>query len=175
MIDFNILAYRVQRKCHCNREDALSALAEAYIACDKTRSESEQAQYMYISACYTRLDHVSRTVKSTQQLEDLEYELAKARRRSDDPDEVTVEDLCVSQDPIEDDGDFLIDITKHLSPEYKVAVICVAHSLLTSTHIKRQPLSVEMTRQLLKRHGIPNTSEMARQVYTFLTTLRSIL
>lgn len=169
MIDFNVLAGRVMRYCRCSREDALSAIAEAYIACDKTRSEAEQAQYMYVSACYTRLDHVSRTVKATREQQDMNEALARLKLIDED---ATLEDLSVAPEEVQADSEYLLELTNKLPAVYRMAVIAVAHTLLTSRIKNRRPLTVEMTRQLLKKRKIPNTSEMARQVYTFLTTFK---
>jgi hypothetical protein len=169
MIDFNVLASRVMRYCKCSRQDALSAIAEAYIACDKTRSEAEQAQYMYVSACYTRLDHVSRSVKATREQQDMDAALSKLKLIDED---ATLEDLSVAPEDLQADSEYLLDLTNRLPPVYRMAVIAVAHALLTSRIQNRQPLTVEMTRQLLKKRNIANASEMARQVYTFLTTFK---
>ena len=70
----------------------------------------------------------------------------------------------------ETDTDYIVTLVRDVPEEFKWPVMIVCHDLLTSRIKKRQPLTVEMTRQLLKRRQIPNTSEVARQVYTFLTT-----
>ena len=169
MINFDILASRIMRSCRCNREDALSALAEAYLTCDRSRSEAEQASYLYTTAWYTMLDGVSRTVKSTREQQYMDEALNKLRLIDED---ATLEDLCIAPTEAQSDTDYLLELTAKLPSEYRIAVIAVAQALLTSRVKNRKPLSVEMTRQLLKQRGIKNTSEMSRHVYTFLTTIK---
>lgn len=115
------------------------------------------------------LDGVSRTVKSTREQQDMDEALNKLRLIDED---ATLEDLCIAPTEAQSDTDYLLELTAKLPSEYRIAVIAVAQALLTSRVKNRKPLSVEMTRQLLKQRGIKNTSEMSRHVYTFLTTIK---
>lgn len=172
MIDYNILARRIMKKCQCDESEALSSLAQAYLTLDKTKPEAMQASYLYITACYDQLDKVSMTQKYTRELESAQRKLQHLNSVLSKEDQITIEELSIAPPEPESEHEYLLDITKHLSEDNRIAVLVVAHELLSSRNVNRKPLTVEMTRQLLKRHRIPNTSEYARQVYTFLTTLR---
>lgn len=172
MIDFNVLARRIMKKCQCDEADALSSLAQAYLTLDRTKPEPMQASYLFITACYDQLDKVSMHDKYTRELESATRKLQRLNSSLAKEDQVTMEELSIAPKEPESDHEYLMDITKHLSEDNRIAVLVVAHDLLSSRNVNRKPLTVEMTRQLLKRHKIPNTSEYARQVYTFLTTLK---
>ena len=174
MIDYNVLARRIMRKCQCSEAEALSSLAQAYLTLDTTKPEAMQASYLYITACYDQLDKVSMKDKYTRELESAQRKLQHLNAVLAKDDQITIEELSVAPAEPESDAAYLLDITKHLSEDNRIAVLVVAHELLSSRNVNRKPLTVEMTRQLLKRHKIPNTSEYARQVYTFLTTLRRL-
>lgn len=70
----------------------------------------------------------------------------------------------------EADIDFISDIIKGVPQHFKIPLTVVCHALLSRGLTK--PLTVETCRRILKEHKIPNTSENARQIYTFLTTWR---
>lgn len=174
MIDYNVLARRIMKKCQCSEAEALSSLAQAYLTLDTTKPEAMQASYLYITACYDQLDKVSMKDKYTRELESAQRKLQHLNAALAKEDQITIEELSIAPAEPESDAAYLLDITKHLSDDNRIAVLVVAHELLASRNVNRKPLTVEMTRQLLKRHKIPNTSEYARQVYTFLTTLRRL-
>lgn len=172
MINFDTLASRVMRSQACDRPTALSALADAYLTCDRTVPEAQQASYLYTTACFNviRLDSRELVRNRDRQLYEQLDDAVRSLTGDDKP--VSVEEVyCVQPEEVQDDKTYLLEITRGLPKEYRIAVIIVANALLESNTTKRKPLSVEMTRQILKRNKIKNTSEIARHVYTFLTTI----
>lgn len=178
MINFDVLASRVMRSKSCDRPTALSALADAYLTCDRTVSEAQQASYLYTTACFNvvRLDSLELNCNRERlAYQTIAQNVKRMSEKSGDGDNVdtTVEDVfCHQPEEVQDDKSYLLDMTRGLPREYRIATIAVANDLLSSNTTKRKPLTVEMTRQILKRHRIGNTSKMARHVYTFLTTIK---
>lgn len=180
MINVDKLASVLMRRCKCNRNEALSALSEAWLSADHSLSEPEVAAYLLSAGYYRYLDMVSPQTKSITELNKMEQyrkqvcgTLAESGIREWDGSVSGMLELVLPQPAdTETDADYIIELAKEVPDEYRWPVIVVCHDLLSSRIQNRKPLTVETTRQLLKRRKIPNTSEIARQVYTFLTTRR---
>lgn len=179
MINVNKLASVLMRRCKCSREDALTALGEAWLTADHSKSEPEVAMYLMTTGCFRFLDTVSSQTKSVTEANQARVYLDKIRKGDSelykewDGTVSGILELVLPQpEEVQGDMDYIVELIRDAPEEYKWPITIVCHDLLTSRIKNRQPLTVEMTRQLLKRRKIPNTSEMARQVYTFLTTRR---
>lgn len=72
-----------------------------------------------------------------------------------------------------DELGLIADLVGHVPQMYKISTLIVVKTLLDSPPNK--PVSVETCRKILQKHKIPDTSEQARQVFTFLTTLKEVL
>ena len=152
MIEFKCLASVLMRRCKVDRATALSAIASAYLTADRSRSDAEVSAYI-LAVAPKRLwiDRPHETPVSR-----LEY----------DP----TSDIKTSADE-ESDGAFILRATKTIPNQYRLATAVVMVRLLKAR--ERKPLSIEMTRQYIKSAGLPEASEQARQVFTYLTTRRS--
>lgn len=151
MINVKCLASVLMRRCKVDRATALSAIASAYLTADRSRSDAEVSAYILA--------------------------VAPKRLWIDRPHEVPVSSL--EYDPIdirasadeESDGAFICRATAPVPKQYRLATAIVMARLLNGR--ERKPLSVEMTRQYIKSAGLPEASDQARQVFTYLTTRRS--
>ena len=89
-----------------------------------------------------------------------------------DDDDHAMRELFIAQpEPEQSNTSFVLDIIKHVPQQYKIGVAVVVMALLKADR-QRKPLTIEMTRQYLKRAKVPNTTDQAKHVFTFLTTLR---
>lgn len=176
MINVDKLASILMRRCGCEREDAISAISEAWLTADHSKSEPEVAAYLLEAGGFRYLDTVSSQTKYVRENQQAKAFIASAQQNSDkyknwDGSIRGLLEITLPAPPDEEtDTDYIVTLVRDVPEEFKWPVMIVCHDLLTSRIKKRQPLTVEMTRQLLKRRQIPNTSEVARQVYTFLTT-----
>lgn len=179
MINIDKLASIIMRRCKCCREDALTALGEAWLTADHSKSEPEVAMYLLTTGYFRFLDTVSSQTKSvSENNQAIAYKESVGKHDGElfkewDGSISGFLELTLPQpEDVQTDTDYVVEIAREVPEEFRWPVIVVCHDLLTSRIQHRQPLTVEMTRQLLKRRKIPNTSEIARQVYTFLTTRR---
>lgn len=160
MIDYDRIVSVIMRRTGKSRDEAWDGLMEAYLTVDRNRSEPEQASYLIINGSLKALmDNYDLVHKATV----FECEMGL------DPDQTYYDNVIVEADNLTD-MDYIIELISDVPVDYKIPVAVVAKALLSNG--QRKPLTVEATRQLLKASKIPNTSETARQVYTFLTTLR---
>lgn len=174
MINYENICSRIQAARGCSRDTAWDAIASAYLSMDKSIAvtDAQQAAYIYKAACMRAINvfTAGRVVDEAQRAMDfLRNKLAGAN--PDDRD-LSDDDLFVAQQDPQTIAQYLRELVADLPVDYKIAVLVVVHALLEPNDRQRKPLSVEMTRQYLKRAKIKNTSEYARQVYTFLTTLK---
>lgn len=100
----------------------------------------------------------------------IEKAVATRQAIEDSLPEEQPEELFEAPRQTEGDIDFISDIIKAVPQQFKIPLTVVCHALLSRGLTK--PLTVETCRRILKEHKIPNTSENARQIYTFLTTWR---
>lgn len=136
------------RRCKVDRATALSAVASAYLTADRSRSDAEVSAYILAVA--------------PKRLWDRPHEVPVSRLEYDP----TIE-MRASADE-ESDGAFVLRATRPVPKQYRLATAVVMARLLKAR--ERKPLSVEMTRQYIKNAGLPEASEQARQVFTYLTT-----
>lgn len=169
MIDYENIVSAIQRRYGVDRNTAWEGMNTAFLQLDRTRSEAEQAAYLINVGCLKiwqdKFDSVeSRTITQTEW--NFDTNLSKP-----DDDHCSIELFVAPPEPEQSDNDFIIDMVRHVPQRYRFGVAVVIAALLKENR-KRKPLTVEMTRQYLKRAKVPNTTEQAQQVYTFLTTLR---
>ena len=170
MIDYEKIASVIQRRYGVDRNTAWEGLNTAFLQLDRTKSEAEQAAYLINVGCLKiwtdKFDSVqSRSVTET------EYNFDNSLNPMDDDDHAMRELFVAPLEPEQSDNDFIIDIVRHVPQQYKFGVAVVVMALLKENR-KRKPLTIEMTRQYLKRAKVPNTTDQATHIYTFLTTLR---
>lgn len=168
MLNIQSIHDRIVRRMQCDSDTAWTAISKTYLTLNHDSTEREQAWYLYNIGCKRVLDAwlsddiVDYGVRlMTKRLATLKHEDINA----------TEDELFEAQPPIPEDIDYIIEIIGRVPDLYRIPVTVVVTELLKNDERKRKPLTVEMTRQYLKKHRVANTSEMARQVYTYLTTL----
>lgn len=170
MLDFTSIHAKIIRRLHCTSDEAWTGISSAYLTVNRDSTEREQAWYLYDIGCKRVLD-----VWLSNNILDYGIRLTAKRLKQlkyiNEDDTITEDDLFISSAPAKSDIDFIIETITSVPDDYRVPVTVVITELLKNDERKRKPLTVEMTRQYLKRAHVPNTSEMARQVYTYLTTL----
>lgn len=170
MINYESIASAIQRRYGVDRNTAWEGLNTAFLQLDRTRSEAEQAAYLMNVGClkiwHDKYDNVtSRSITET------EFNFDNQLSSIDDDDHAMRELFIAPPEPEQGDNDFIIDIVRHVPQQYKFGVAIVVAALLKADR-QRKPLTIEMTRQYLKRAKVPNTTDQAKHVFTFLTTLR---
>lgn len=170
MIDYEKIVSVIQRRYDVDRNTAWEGLNTAFLQLDRTRSEAEQAAYLMNVGCLKiwadKYDSVtSRSITET------EFNFDNSLSSIDEDDHAMRELFIAPPEPEQGDNDFIIDIVRHVPQQYKFGVAIVVAALLKADR-QRKPLTIEMTRQYLKRAKIPNTTDQAKHIYTFLTTLR---
>ena len=160
MIDYNRIYSRVMTIAHVDRDTAIESVSSAWITADKSRPDNELASYLIKTAVLRTKSYDTNTILISELYQDSE----------DDGDGYDPYDIAVSPEPIQEDHDYIKELVTPIPTEYRYSTIAVIYRLLKVR--QRKPLTVEMTRQYIKAAGIPNTSEQARQVFTYLTTLK---
>jgi hypothetical protein len=170
MLNYNAIHNRIIRKMACSSNQAWSAIAQAYLTMDKSMPEHWQANYLYHVGCYRVLDdyYCYNVLDRANAATAVEIKILQGRNEDF---EITEDDLFKAPPAIEEDIDYILDLVRRVPDQYRIPVTVVVTELLKNDERKRKPLTVEMTRQYLKKNHVANTSEMARQVYTYLTTL----
>lgn len=170
-IDFEAIASIVMRKAHCDRNAAWDAISLTWLQVDKTVPEKQQAGYLIQVAPLKVLTDAYSTARYLVPMTHyLNPNKSVYDDHVDDEDDSAFE-MFVAPERQTTDLEYLKELIRHVPKPYRLSVIVVAKHLLDN-ECQRKPLSVEMARQYLKAAGIPNTSEMARQVYTYLTTIK---
>lgn len=163
MIDFEVIVSRIQSRTECDRDEAWTAISTAWLKIDRNRSEPEQAEYLFIAGSMRVLD--GRTSDSKV------VPVSWLHCQDEDEDSDWRDNLFVSREQ-NDDNQYIIQLVREVPEMYRLALAYVVHSLLSSpVRNRRKELTLETTRQYLKKAGIPKATEMARQVHTFLTTM----
>lgn len=170
MLNFNSIHAKIIRRMHCTSDEAWTGISNAYLTVNHDSTEREQAWYLYDIGCKRVLDLWLSNAALDYGIRLTAKRLMRLKQLNGD-DNITVDDLFIAPAPIKSDIDFIIETISNVPDSYRIPVTVVITELLKNDERKRKPLTVEMTRQYLKRAHVPNTSEMARQVYTYLTTL----
>lgn len=169
MLNFESIHAKIIRRLHCTSDEAWTGISSAYLTVNRDSTDREQAWYLYDVGCKRVLD----TWLSNGILDygiRLTAKRLKALKHINEDDDLTEDDMFVASVPVEPDIDFIIGLIADIPEDFRIPVTVVVTELLKNDERKRKPLTVEMTRQYLKRAHVPNTSEMARQVFTYLTT-----
>ena len=171
MLNIQSIHDRIVRRMQCDKNEAWTAISKAYLTLNHDSTEREQAWYLYNIGCKRVLDAWLSNDIVDYGMRLTAKRLAAIKREIDYDPDITEDDLFVAPTPIQEDIDYIIEIIGRVPDIYRIPVTVVITELLKNDERKRKPLTVEMTRQYLKKNRVANTSEMARQVYTYLTTL----
>ena len=173
MIDYAKIARRLMRY-GLTPDQAWSAISRAYISVAESGAtsvnDSQAAQFIFIKALGWHWNWVTKPTLIERAVEAKTQEYIK---RSSNLDEAFSEDeLFVAPPEDESDADYMAAVLQLVPQAYRVPVLCVMQAIYKRPPTK--PLSVEACRKILQKCNIPNTSEYARQVYTFLTTFKGV-
>jgi hypothetical protein len=172
-IDYERIAARLQRQ-GLNRNEAWDAISKTYITAERCQaeaqaeSEAQLAEYLYQTALWWHKCWLRDTPFIVIAVRNKDSEVARLNG-GDDP-HLTEDEVFVDPPKPQSDADYIADLLKTVPLSMRIPTLCVIHKLLD--HPPTKPLSVETCRKILQKAGIGNTSEFARHVYTFLTTLR---
>ena len=173
MIDYTKIAHRLMRH-GLTPDQAWSAISRAYISAAESDAtsvnEAQAAQYIFVKALGWHWNWVTKPTLIERAVATKAQEYIDRTR---DLDEAFSEDeLFVAPTEDESDADYISAVLQLVPQAYRVPVLCVMQAILKRPPTK--PLSVEACRKILQKCNIPNTSEYARQVYTFLTTFKGV-
>lgn len=165
------IVWRLVKAVHCTENEAWTAVNQAYLRLYENPPDqvpvntAQWAELFFVTAkkwwvawkiqpCV-----IEQAVKTRQKIESV------GEDKPDNLEGVTSEE--------HDELGFVSDLVGHVPQMYKISTLVVVKTLLDNPPNK--PVSVETCRKILQKHKIPDTSEQARQVYTFLTTLKEVL
>ena len=170
MIDWTQIHDRLVRS-GLSPDNAWDALSKTYIGfvegSVESQSEAQAAEYLFQTAKMWAFCWKVRPtlIEKAVQAKDNILDAANERGEGIAEDEIFVA-------PIEhDEADYIADLLGGVPQTYRVPTLVVISALFKRPPTK--PLTVEACRKLLQKAGVGNTTEYARQVYTFLTTLRN--
>ena len=178
-INYEGVVWRLVKTVHCTKDEAWDAVNQAFLRLYENPPETvpvntaQWAELFFVTA---------RKWWLAWKLQPCIIQKAVATRKSiesvigkDDAGktETQMGDLYGIAPTEHDELNMVADIVGHVPQMYKISTLIVVKTLLDSPPTK--PVSVETCRKILQKHKIPDTSEQARQVYTFLTTLKEVL
>lgn len=167
-LDWTRIAKRLMRR-GLTENQAWSAISQTYISYvtspPEIRSENELAELMYQKCIGWHFSWLTQPCMIEKAVATKNEALQEYDDRS-----VTEDDLFVSVADTESDTDYIADLLKLVPQTMRIPTLIVIQSILKRPPTK--PLTVESCRKLLQKANVCNTSEYARQVYTFLTTLK---
>lgn len=173
MVDYTKIANRLMRH-GLTPDQAWSAISRAYISVAESGgtsvSESQAAQYIFVKALGWHWNWVTKPTLIERAVDAKAQEYINRSRGLDE--ELSEDELFVAPPEDESDADYMAAVLQLVPQAYRVPVLCVMQAILKRPPTK--PLSVEACRKILQKCDIPNTSEYARQVYTFLTTFKGV-
>lgn len=170
-LNYTGIVWRLVKAVHCTENEAWTAVNQAYLRLYENPPDqvpvntAQWAELFFITAKKWWIAWkiqpcmIEQAVKTRQNIE---------KQLDDSPD-----NLEGITEPEHDELGFVADLVGHVPQMYKISVLIVVKTLLDSPPNKA--ISVETCRKILQKHKIPDTSEQARQVFTFLTTLKEVL
>lgn len=167
-LDWTRIAKRLMRR-GLTKNQAWSAVSQTYISYvtspPEIRTENELAELMYQKCIGWHFSWLTQPCMIEKAVATKNEALQEYDDRS-----MTEDDLFVSPANGENDTDYIADLLKLVPQTMRIPTLIVIQSILKRPPTK--PLTVEACRKLLQKANICNTSEYARQVYTFLITLK---
>lgn len=173
MLDFNAIHARVKWAMNCTDDEAWSGINQAYLGLDTSFDEAQQAKWLKVSACgwiLTWRTNPSLVTKAADERHRREQSIAQNADRDGGID--TDDDIFVAPAPQREDKELIAELVKLAPKEYRLSLTIVVLKLLH--HAPTKPVSQETVRKILQAAKIPNTSDQAAHVYTFLSTIRRI-
>lgn len=173
-LDWTRIAKRLMRR-GLTENQAWSAISQTYISYvqnpPEIRTENELAELMYQKCIGWHCAWVMQPCLIEKAVATKNEILQNRETTWNDPEHcVHEEQLYVSPAETESDTDYIADLLKLVPQTMRIPTLIVVQAILKRPPTK--PLTVEACRKLLQKSNVCNTSEYARQVYTFLTTLK---
>lgn len=173
MVDYTKIANRLMRH-GLTPDQAWSSISRAYISAAESGAtsvnDSQAAQYIFVKALGWHWNWVTKPTFIERAVDTKAQEYINRSRGLDEA--FSEDELFVAPPEDESDADYMAAVLQLVPQAYRVPVLCVMQAILKRPPTK--PLSVEACRKILQKCDIPNTSEYARQVYTFLTTFKGV-
>lgn len=177
-LDYTRIAERLTRH-GLSKDQAWTAIGQAYISFinnppEKSNNENELAQYFYLKCLgwhwswVTQPCLIERAIATKDNL--MQQILSKGNTENATCPEDEMYVIYADHHEEESETDYIAGLLELVPQCMRIPVLIVVQAILKRPPTK--PLTVETCRKLLQKAGVCNTSEYARQVYTFLTTLK---
>jgi hypothetical protein len=178
-LNYKGIVWRLVKAVHCSENDAWTAVNQAYLRLYENPPDeipvntAQWAELFFVTAKKWWL---------AWKLQPCIIEQAVATRKSvestmnkDESDRIECQasELYGIAPAEHDEIGLITDLIGYVPKEYRIATLVVIKTLLDRPPTK--PVSIETCRKILQANQIVNTSEMARQVFTYLTTLKEVL
>lgn len=170
-INYAKIVSKIQKSRSVDRDTAWTALSTAFLQLDRSKSEAEQAAYLYQVGCAKVFTEQYTKAWSNEFPVSQLNDHSDCRLRSRDDDDKDTIEYFVAPQPVQTDNDFIIDIIANIPQQYRVGLSIVLHNLLQATK-RRGTITPELIRQILKRAKVPCASDQAINIYTFLMTIK---
>lgn len=168
-LDWTRIAKRLMRR-GLTENQAWSAISQTYISYvtspPEIRTENELAELMYQKCIGWHVSWLTQPCAIEKAVANKASEIAKRSTEG----QFVEDELFVSIPDDESVTDYIADLLKLVPQTMRIPALIVIQAILKRPPTK--PLTVEACRKLLQKANVCNTSEYARQVYTFLTTLK---
>lgn len=170
MIDWNRIAERLERS-GLSHDQAWDALSRAWITYNERKldgaSDAQAAEFVFKTAMGWHLTWICRPTHIERAVQHKHDTLINKQR---DNANFTEDELFEDEPKPQSDTDYMVEVLSIVPQAFKIPTLLVVSDLLNKPF--GTPVSVEKCRKILQKAGIKNTVYFARQVYTFLTTLR---
>lgn len=173
MLDFKAIHARIKWAMNCSDDEAWSGLNQAYLGLDTSFDEAQQAKWLKVSACgwiLTWRTNPSLITKAADERHRREQSAAQNSERGGGID--TDDEQFVAPERVREDKELITELVKLAPKEYRLSLTIVVLKLLQ--HAPTKPISQETVRKILQAAKVPNTSDQAAHVYTFLSTIKRI-
>lgn len=177
-LDWTRIAKRLMRR-GLTENQAWSAVSQTYISYmtspPEIRTENELAELMYQKCLGWHFSWLTQPCMIEKAVATKDNLMQVILARGNHDDNVTCSEdemyaIYTDRREEESDADYIADLLRLVPQTMRIPTLIVIQAILKRPPTK--PLTVEACRKLLQKAGICNTSEYARQVYTFLTTLK---
>ena len=170
MVDWNRIADRLERN-GLSHNQAWDALSRAWITYNERKfdgiDDAQVAEFIFKTAIGWHLTWLTRP---TQIEKAVQHKHATLTNKQRDNDNFTEDELFEDKPTPQSETDYMVEVLSIVPQAFKIPTLIVVSDLLNKPF--GTPVSVEKCRKILQKAGIKNTVYFARQVYTFLTTLR---
>lgn len=178
-LNYEGIVWRLVKSVHCSENEAWDAVNQAFLRLYENPPETtpvstaQWAELFFVTAKRWWLAWklqpciIQKAVETRHKAETI---IASSDASS--AESVSADLYGVAPEEHDEIG-LVADLVGHVPKEYRISALIVIKTLLD--HPPTKPVSVETCRKILQANKIPDTTEQARQVCTFLTTLKEVL